>query len=75
MWDIIKEIYKKYKTPTCILLIDFIIGVIFVKKNKEPCIGRCLSPISESPDIAFTITMTFSFMFFIWILILSMSDY
>ncbi len=74
MWDRIKEIYQKYKIPSCILAIDFVVARIFVKPNDEPCIGRCLVPISETYNIVFTIAMFVALICFIWIAILYVVD-
>lgn len=74
IWDRIKEIYLKYKNPLLVLLVDFVVIKLFGTPNKEPCVARCLSPISEPMSAINTITFTIAFACFIWIIIINMSD-
>ncbi|HFC8663308.1 TPA: hypothetical protein ACFK3L_00305 [Neisseria gonorrhoeae] len=53
IWDRMVEIYHKYKKPCLVLAVDFVMGMVFIEPNEEPCIA----PMPESPDFANAVAM------------------
>lgn len=74
IWDRMVEIYHKYKKPCLVLAVDFVMGMVFIEPNEEPCIGRCYAPMSEFPDFANAVAMAVAMICIVWIAVLSMTD-
>lgn len=77
MWDIIldfiRDVYRKYKIPVCILILNSVVYALFGVKSV--CSFRCpMPPMTTAENLLFIASHIIGLLAIMWIFIIYMTD-